>query len=121
MVKDKELSELREYIIDLKAIKSEVFQVLEENNEKDLSRASKHYPGKLNHLLTKRNIKSARSIFPFLELLFFQKRKQDIDLIDLNYKKDDIDLLWDVIRRIDGELDDLDRGGLNPAYNTESL
>ena len=107
MAEHKELSEISEYITDLKTIKSEVSQVLEEGNEKDLSRASKHYPGKLNHLLTKRNIKSARSIFPFLELLFFQKRKQDIDLLDLNIKKDNIDLLWDVIRRIDRELEEL--------------
>ena len=107
MAEEKELSELREYITDLKTIKSEVFQVLEESNEKDLSRASKHYPGKLNHLLTKRNIKSARGLFPFLDLAFFQKRKQDIDLLDLNFKKDNIDLLWDVIRRIDRELEEL--------------
>jgi hypothetical protein len=84
MAEDKELSELRKYTTDLKTIKSEVFQ-----------------------LLTQRNIKSASSLFPFLDLAFFQNRKQDIELLDLNNKKDDINLLWDVIRRIDRELEEL--------------
>ncbi len=105
MVEDKELSEFKGYITDLYAIKSEVIQILDNDHKKDLSRAAKHYPGKLNHLLTKRNIKSASGLFPFFDLAFINKRKQDVDLIDLNLIKDDIDLLWDVIRRIDQELE----------------
>ncbi len=107
MAEDKEVSEHRKYTTDLNTIKSEVSQILDKGTEKDLSRAAKHYPGKLNHLLTQRNIKSASGFFPFLDLAFFHKRKQDIDLLDLNYEKDDIDLLWDVIRRIDRELGEL--------------
>ena len=107
MTEDKELSELREYMTDLKTIRSEVNQILEKRNESALSRAAKHYPRKLNLLLTKRNIKSASGIIPFFDLAFFQKRKPDIDLLDLNLHKDDIALLYDVIRRIDRELDEI--------------
>lgn len=105
MDNDQELSGIEKYITDLKSIKSKVHQVLEERNEKDLSKASKHYPGKLNHLLTKRNIKSAQGLFPFLDLAFIQKREQDIDLLVLNSRKDDIEKLWDINRRIDRELE----------------
>jgi len=104
MATKKEFSESREYIADLKAIRSEVYQILEKSSEKELSRAAKYYPGKLNHLLTKRNIKSVSGVLPFIDLAFMQKRKQNIDLLDLNVKKDDIDLLRDVIRRINREL-----------------
>ena len=113
MAEDPESSEIREYITDLKTIKSAVFQVLHEGNKKDLSSAAKQYPVKLNHLLTKRNIISGSGLFPILDMAFLNLRKQDIELIDLNSKKDDIDLLWDVIRRIERELEEL-----NPASYT---
>ncbi len=106
MAKDKEFSEIQEYISALKAARSEISQILEENNEKALSRAAGYYPVKMNQLLTERNILSVRSIFPFIDLAAFQKRKQDIDLINLNLKKDDTELLWDVLRRIDQELEE---------------
>jgi len=106
MADDKGLSELREYITDLKLIKSEIFKILEEE-EKEISRAAKHYPGRINHLLVKRNIISARGLFPFFDLAVLQEREQDIDLIDLNIIKNDINHLEIVIRRIDRELEEL--------------
>ena len=107
MPENKEFEELKEYVNDLKIIKSEVLKVFDGGNENDLSRASKHYPEKLNHLLTKRNIENARVVIPFLDLPFLKERKEDIDLIDLNQKKENIDLLRDVIQRIDRELEEL--------------
>ena len=107
MAEDKKLSDIREYISDLKTIKSEVGQILDVNNEKDLFGAAKHYPGKLNLILTKRNLKSVSGVFPFLDLAFMDQRKQDIDLLDLNSTKDSMDHLWDVIHRIDQELNSL--------------
>lgn len=106
MAKEKEFSEIQEYISALKAAKSEISQTLDENNEKTLSRAAEYYPVKINQLLTERNILSVRSIFPFIDLAAFQERKQDIDLIDLNLKKENAELLWDVIRGIDQELEE---------------
>ena len=109
MAEDKEFSEIQEFISELKAIKSEISHILDENNEKALSRAAEYYPVKINLLLTERNILSVRSIFPFIDLAAFQNRKQNIDLIDLNLKKENAELLWDVIRRIDQELEVLSR------------
>lgn len=108
-VEDKDLSEIREYITDLKTIKSEVIQILGEDHERTISKAAEHYTVKLNQLLTQRNIKSANVIFPVFELTFINKREQDVDLINLNLAKDDIELLWDVVRRIDQELENLTR------------
>ena len=105
MAEEKEFSEIQEYISALKAIKSEIYQILDENNDKALSRAAGYYPVKINLLLTERNILSVTSIFPFIDLAAFQNRKQNIDLIDLNLKKENSELLWDVIRRIDQELE----------------
>ena len=107
MAEDKEFSEIQGYISVLKAVKSEISQLLEENNEKTLSGAAEYYPVKINQLLTERNILNVRGVFPFMDLAFFQKRKQDIDLIDLNLMRDDTELLRDVIRRIDQELEEL--------------
>jgi len=53
----------------------------------------------------KRNIKSASLLFPFFDLAWLQKSKQDIDLIDMNTPKNDIDLLKDTIRRFDREFE----------------
>ena len=105
MAEDKEFSERQEYISTLKAARSEISHILGENNEKTLSRAAEYYPVKINQLLTERNILSVRSIFPFIDLAAFQNRKQNIDLLDLNLKKEDAELLGDVIRRIDQELE----------------
>ena len=105
MAEDKEIKEIHEYISALKAIKSEIYQILEDNNEKALSRAAEYYPVKINQLLIQRNILNVRSIFPFIDLGVFQERKQNIDLIDLNLKKENSELLCDVIRRIDQELE----------------
>ena len=106
MAKEKEFLETQEYISALKAAKSEISHILDENNEKALSRAAEYYPVKINQLLTERNILSVRSIFPFIDLAAFLERKQDIDLIDLNLKKENAELLWDVIRGIDQELEE---------------
>lgn len=106
MAKDKEFSETQEYISALQAARSEISQILDENNEKALSRAAEYYPIKINQLLTERNILNVSGIIPFMDLAFFQKRKQDVDLIDLNLKKENTELLWDVIRRIDQELEE---------------
>ena len=107
MAKDKEFSETQEYISVLQAARSEISQILDENNEKALSRAAEYYLIKINQLLTERNILSVRSIFPFIDLATFQNRKQNIDLIDLNLKKENAELLLDVIRKIDQELEEL--------------
>lgn len=107
MATNKDLSGLREYIAELETIRSEVNHVLEKGSKKGISSAAKYYPGKLNHLLTGRNIKSISGFPPFFDLAFMEKRKQDIVLLDLNASKDGIDILNDVIRRIDRELDEL--------------
>jgi len=117
MATNKEFSKLKKYVADLKTIRSEVTQILEKSNEKVLSRGAKHYPSRLNHILIERNIKSASGIFPFFDLAFIQKRKQDLDLLDLDSEKDDIDLLHDVIRRIDLELGELSAAGQAPPGN----
>lgn len=104
MVEEKEISEQRKYNTDLKVVLSEVTQILEKGTEKDLYRAAKYYPAKLNQLLAGRNIKSASGLIPFFDLAFIHQRRQNVDLVDLNSKKDDVDLLWDVIRRIEQEL-----------------
>ena len=103
----KESYELKDYIYDLKLIKSEVAQIIKEGNDKELAQAAKHYPGKLNHLLIKRDLKSTTLIFPFIDLPIFNRRKQNIELLDLNAYKDDIEILWAVFRRIDTELEEL--------------
>ena len=105
MLEEKEISEQKKYRADLKLIMSELTQILDKGTEKDISRAARHYPAKLNQLLAGRNIKSASGIIPFFDLAFIHQRRQNIDLVDLNSKKDDADLLWDVIRRIERELD----------------
>jgi len=107
MAKAKEISDLRKYIADLKSIRSDIHKILDEDDEKQISRAAKHYPNKVNQLLIQRNIKSASSVFPFFDLAFFNLRKKRIDLIDLNLSRDDRDLLWDVIRIIERELEEL--------------
>jgi hypothetical protein len=105
MAEDKEFSKQRKYYTDLRLIKSEILKVLDQSDEKKISRAVKVYPIRINHLLMKRNIKSASVLLPFFDLAWLQKRKQDIDLIDLNTPKNDIDLLKDTIRRIDREFE----------------
>lgn len=101
---DNEESNTREYISALKKIKTEVGQILSELNQKEIFRASKHYPERLNRLLTERNIKSVRGLFPFMDLAFIKKRKDNLELVDLNSPKKSAELLQDVIRRIDREL-----------------
>ena len=103
----KEAYELKDYIYDLKQMKSEVAHTIKEGDDKELVMAAKHYPGKLNHLLLKRDLKSTTLIFPFIDLPIFDKRKQNIELLDLNVIKDDSEILWDVFRRIDRELEEL--------------
>ena len=107
MTEDEEFSKLREYISDLKIIKSEILKTLDECDEKKISQAAKHYPERLNHLLMKRNIKSVSVLFPFFDLPILQERAKDIDLIDLNIKNNNIDLLEEVFRRIDQEFEEL--------------
>ena len=80
-----------DYIYDLKQMKSEVAHILKEGDDKELVMAAKHYPGKLNHLLLKKDLKSVTLIFPFIDLPLFNKRKQNIELLDLNVIKDDSD------------------------------
>lgn len=102
---DKEYTEGRAYIKNLKSIRSEVFQILHEEESKAISDAAKYYPVRLNHLLTQRNIRSVSGVFPFMDLAMLDQRKQNMNLIDLNVEKDDTELLWEVIRIIDRELD----------------
>lgn len=85
-------------------MKSEVSGILNKGSEEEVSKAAEYYPGKLNHLLLRRNIKSVRGIFPFLDLALFQERKKDPRLMDLNIEKDSRELLWDFIRRIEVEI-----------------
>ena len=108
MPEDKDYAAFRAHLDDLKLMTSEVSKILKEGSEEEISRAAKHYPGKLNHLLLKRNIKSARSIFPFVDVALFQERKPDLRLLDLNNKKEDRELLWDIIRRIEAEFAEFD-------------
>ncbi len=108
MPEDKEYAAFRAHLDDLKLVASEVSKILKEGSVEDISRAAKHYPVKLNHLLLKRNIKSARAIFPFVDLALIQERKPNIRLLNLNYKKDDRELLWDVIRRVEVEIAEFD-------------
>lgn len=105
MVDEKDYSEQRKYSTELRLILSDVTQILDKGTEKDISRAARHYPSKLNQLLTRRNIKSARGLIPFFDLAFIEQRRQNIDLVDLNNKKENTDLLKDVVRRIERELD----------------
>ena len=107
MVEDKEYSDLKKYIADLKSIRSDIHKILDEDDEKQISRAAKHYPKKTNRLLIQRNIKSASSVFPFFDLALLNLRKKRIDLIDLNLSRENKDLLWDVIRIIERELEEL--------------
>ena len=105
MTADKEFTEGREYIKNLKSIRSEVFQIIREEDSKAISEAAEYYPVKLNHLLMQRNIRSVSGVFPFMDLAMLDQRKQNPDLIDLNAEKDDTELLWEVIRAVDRELD----------------
>ena len=114
MSKDQEFASLTEYIKELNTVKSEVLQIISEKNEKALLNAAKYYPQKINQLLTQRNIESASGCFPFLIMGFINQKKQNLDLLDLNTEKDDIDKLWEVIRRIDQELEDFKESGKNP-------
>lgn len=107
LVPKKKAYELKDYICDLKQIKSEVAKIIKEGDDKELSQAAKQYPGKLNHILIKRDLKSTTLIFPFIDLPIFDKRKQNVELLDLNANKEDSEILWDVFRRIDTELEDL--------------
>lgn len=107
MIEDKEFTELQEYIKDLKAVRSEVLQIISEKDDKEFAKAANYYPVKVNQLLTQRNIESASGCFPFLDLAFITKRKENLELLELNTKKDDIDQLRDVIKRIDQELEEL--------------
>jgi hypothetical protein len=54
-------------------------------------------------------MKSASVIFPFVDLPLLQNREQNVDLLDLNAKKADIDQLKDVIRKIESELEELEQ------------
>lgn len=95
--------EFKEYINNLRLMKSEVANILEEGDEMNISRAAKHFPVELNHLLVKRNIKSARAIFPFADLAVIQERDQDIQLLDLNTPRDKKVILESLILRIEQE------------------
>jgi len=97
---DKEYHERREYFSELIKIKSEVEKILEVGDEEEISRAVKYYPEKLNHLLVKRNLKSLTVLLPFIDLPIVQERTQNVNLIDLNIKKEDIELLNEIIQKI---------------------
>ena len=105
MSEEKEYSELEKYISELKTLRSDIYKILDAGDAKEISRAAKHFPVVLNHLLTQRNIKSASGFPPFFVLAFMNLRKPDIELIDLNLQKDDKDLLRDTIQLIDRELE----------------
>ena len=105
MAEDKEFQAARRYFAELNLIKSEVLEILDEGDEKKIVRAARKYPERLNHLLMKRNIKSATILFPFIDLPILQERKKELDLIDLNTPKNEIELLEELIRRIDREFE----------------
>ena len=100
MSDDKEYQERREYFSDLIKIKSEVEKILEVGDEEEISRAARYYPEKLNHLLVKRNLKSVTVLLPFIDFPILQERKQNVHHIDLNIKKEDIELLKEIVRKI---------------------
>jgi hypothetical protein len=106
MSEKKEYLEYKRYLQDLRNIRSEVHRIINHGSEKEMSRAAKNYPGKLNHLLVSRNIKNLRIIVPFFELALLKERNPELRLLDLNMDREDIDLLWDVIRRIDQEFEE---------------
>ena len=106
MSEKKEYLEYKRYLQDLRNIRSEVHRIINHGSEKEMSRAAKHYPGELNRLLVSRNIKNLRIIVPFFELALLKERNPELRLIDLNMDRKDIDLLWDVIRRIDQEFEE---------------
>jgi len=105
MSHDKEFYERQEYINELKKIKSEVEAILEDENDKELSRATKSYSTRINHLLVQRNIENVSGCFPFLDLAFIKKRNPNPELLDMNSEKDHIEQLRDIVRRIDRELE----------------
>ena len=104
---NREFYKLEDYISDLKKMRSEVFQIIEEGAEKELARAAKYYPRELNHLLVKRNMKSTRILFPFFDLPIIENRNQNINLLDLNIAKEATEQLKDVLRTILRELEDI--------------
>jgi hypothetical protein len=106
MPKEKEYLESKRYLQDLRNIRSEVHRIINDGSEKEMSRAAQHYPGTLNYLLVSRNIKNLRVIVPFFELALLKERNPELSLLDLNIDKDAVDLLWDVIRRIDQEFEE---------------
>ena len=105
MSDDNESYELEDYISDLKKISAEVDQILKSEDDKEISRAAKYYPGRLNHLILKRNIKSISTFFPFIDLVLFQNRNKDVTLLDLNTESDDIEQLKNVVQKIAWELE----------------
>ena len=107
MKKDHETAETRDYIMDLKKIRSTVIHVIDEGNTRKMARAARLYPVKLNQLLMQRNIKHIDVLFPFMDLAMIEKHKKDLDLIDLDTKREDMDLLWRVVHRIDNEFEGL--------------
>ena len=105
MTEEKEFSKQRKYYTELKLVKSEIVEILEERDENRIARAAKYYPVRINQMLMKRNIISATVLFPFLDLALLKRRKQEIELIDLNAPKNDISLLRETILRIDREFE----------------
>lgn len=106
MSEKKELLEYKRYLQDLRNMRSEVHRIINHGSEKEMSRAAKHYPGKLNRLLVNRNIKNLRVIVPFIDLALLMERNPELRLLDLNVNRENVDLLWDVIRRIDEEFEE---------------
>ena len=52
-----------------------------------------------------KTIKSATILFPFIDLPLLEERKIKLDLIDLNTTKSDIELLQEIIQRIEQEFE----------------
>lgn len=106
MSEKEEYLEYKRYLKDLRNIRSKVHQIIYQGSDKEISKAAKHYPEKLNHLLVSRNIKNLRLIVPLFELALMKERNPELRLLDMNTDRENVDLLWDVIRRIDQEFEE---------------
>ena len=106
MSEKEEYLEYKRYLQDLRNIRSEVHRIINHGSETEMSRAAKHYSVELNRLLVSRNINNLNVIVPFFDLALLTERNPELRLLDLNKDSEDIDLLWDVIRRIDQEFEE---------------
>ena len=99
MTDDKKYQEWKEYTNELKKIRSEVDAILEEGNDYEIKRAAKHYTKKANLIFVKRNMLRL-TIIPLIDIPNIEYRKQNIDLIDLNTRKDSREVLKEVLQKI---------------------